>query len=267
MRSTTRQGGTAALALVVLFTAGTLASAEGWGTVKGKVTYKDKQPLPKNPAVNVTADKMFCTKDGKLTIHRDEWVVDPKTRGIKNAIVWLSPADGKLTTDWDEKLIHPSLKDVPKKHEVDQPGCEFLPRVIALREGSELVFKNSASVPHNVRIDGGDLGPKVNTAIPAGKELNVGSIKARFLPTQYDCTIHPWMKGWLISFKHPYYAVTNDKGEFEIKNAPAGRYRLQIWQEGSGYVQKNKNDRGVPIEIKDKDATTVNQQLVEDLGD
>jgi len=265
MRSTTRQGGTAALALVVLFTAGTLASAEGWGTVKGKVTYKDKQPLPKNPAVNVTADKAFCTKDGKLTIHKDEWVVYPKTRGIKNVIVWLSPLDKEKsqTTDWDEKLIHPDLKAVPKKHEVDQPGCQFMPRVIVLREGSDLVFKNSASVSHNVRIT--EL--EINSSIPPGKDLPVGSVKARFRPMMYDCTIHPWMRGWLISFKHPYYAVTNEKGEFEIKNAPAGKFRLQIWQEGFGYVQKKKDDRGVEITIKDKDTTTVNQQLIEDTGD
>jgi len=243
-----RPGGVAALAAVALLSAGSLASAEGWGTIKGKVTYKDKAKLPANPEVNVNADKEFCLGMGK--IHRDEWVVDAKTRGIKNVIVWLSDADPakSQTTDWDEKLIHPDLKKVPAKLEVDQPACAFMPRIIALREGTELVFKNTAKVSHNVRIN--DLN--INTSIPPGKELSVGSVKAKFLPMQYDCTIHAWMKGWLISFKHPYYAVTDKDGNFEIKNAPAGKYRLQVWQEGYGYVQKNKNDRGIDVEIEDK---------------
>src|SRR5262249_22225240 len=150
------------------------------------------------------------------------------------------------------------------KLEVDQPICTFTPRVIVLREGTELIFKNSAMVSHNVSIDGGDLGPKINTAIPAGKDLSVGSVKARHLPAEYKRTLHPWMTGWLISFKHPYYAVTNEKGEFTIKDAPAGKCRLQIWQEGYGYVQKDKDNRGVVVNVKGGGETKVNRQLVKE---
>jgi len=260
----TRPGGVAALALVALFSVASLASAEGWGTIKGKITYEKDAKLPDNPEVNITADKPFCTKDGK--IYRDEWVVDSKTRGIKNVIVWLTSATASKVRlpDWDEKLIHKDLKEVPKKLEVDQPICSFTPRVIVLREGTELIFKNSAKVSHNVSIDGGDMGPKINTAIPAGKDLSVGSVKARHLPIEYKCTIHPWMKGWLISFRHPYYAVTNEKGEFEIKNAPAGKWRLQIWHEGAGFVQKDPQNRGVTITVEDGKTTQVDKQLVKE---
>jgi len=256
MRSiATRRGGVAALALVALFTAASMASAEDWGTVKGTVKFDKDSPLPKNPEVEVNNDKVFCTAKGK--IHKDEWVVDSKTRGVKNAIVWLSPkgdATLKGAPQWNAKEIHPSLKAAPKKLEVDQPVCTFMPRVIALREETELTFKNSAPVAHNVSIEGGDLGPVLNASIPGGKSLEIGKIKARNLPTPYKCTIHPWMKGWLVSFKHPYYAVTDEKGEFTIKNAPAGEYRLQVWQEGYGYVQKGSKNRGIVFTVKeDKD--------------
>jgi len=254
----TSRGGAAALAVAVLFCGASLASADGWGGVKGQITYKKGSTIPDNPEVNVTADKNFCLKNKK--IHRDEWVVDKKTRGVKNVIVWLSDEDAKkaMSVDWD-KPIHKNLKDAPKKWVIDQPVCSFTPRVIALREGTDLIFKNSAEVSHNVKIDGGDLGPKINFAIPPGKELDVGSIKARVYPTEVNCTIHPWMKSWLISFKHPYYAVTDDEGKFEIKNAPAGKYRLQVWHEGAGFIQgkEGKANRGVLITIRDGRTTAV----------
>jgi len=242
---------------MALLCAATLASAEGWGNVKGKVVYDPDAKLPVNEEVKVSNDPEFCTKDGK--IHRNEWVVDSKTRGVKNVIVWLTKADPDEVQkpDWDPKLIHPKLKEIPKTHEADQPVCAFTPRVILLREGTELIFKNSAKVSHNVKIDGGkQLGPEINTAIPPGKSLTVGSIKARHIPIECSCTIHPWMKAWIASFRHPYYAVTDEKGEFEIKDAPAGKWRLQVWHEGYGFVQKSKNDRGIVITVKDGKDTT-----------
>jgi hypothetical protein len=265
MRSiVTSRGGAAALALGVLLCAASVASAEGWGTVKGKITYKDDAKLPDNPEVTVTTDKAFCLKD-KGKILRDEWVVNKKNRGIKNVIVWLSDENPKKAPNpvWD-KPIHEKFKTVPAKLEIDQPVCTFRPRIITLREGTVLWFKNSATVSHNVKIDGGSLGPQINTAIPPGKALEIGSIKARMLPTEVACTIHPWMKSWLVSFKHPYYAVTDENGEFQIKDAPPGKYRLQIWHEGYGFVQKGKDDRGVIITIRDGKTTNVKQQLIKE---
>ena len=52
-------------------------------------------------------------------------------------------------------------------------------------------------------------------------------------------------------FDHPYFAVTNEKGEFEIKDAPAGKYRLVIWQDKGWVVTENGKlgKFGIPIEI------------------
>jgi len=263
MRSIMSRGGRAALVLAVLLGTASLASAEDWGTVKGQIIYKKGAKLPDNPAVTVNQDKAVCLAKGKVL--RNEWVVDAKSRGVKNVIVWLSDVDAAKSQDaaWT-KAIHPKLKEAPKTYVSDQPVCAFVPRVIALRDETVLIFKNSASVPHNVKIDGGSLGPQINTAIPPGKELEVGKIKARVLPTEVACTIHPWMKSWLISFKHPYYAVTDEEGKFEIKNAPPGKYRLQIWHENAGYVQRSKKDRGVIITITGGKDTKVEQQIKAD---
>lgn len=230
---------------------------QGWGTVKGTIAYAAKEKIPENKAVNVTADKNVCLSKGAIL--ENEWVVDAKTRGVKYVLVWLTDASDSKggKTAWPANLIHPDLKKAPAKLELDQPVCTFIPRMIGVRDETVVTYKNSSSISHNVKIDGGTDGPNINTLIPAGKSLEVGKFSARSLPLSYSCTIHPWMKGWIGSFKHPYFAVTNEKGEFEIKNAPAGKFRLMIWHEGYGFVQVDKNNRGRVIQITNKMTTTV----------
>jgi hypothetical protein len=52
--------------------------------------------------------------------------------------------------------------------------------------------------------------------------------------------------------KNPYFAVSDKDGKFEIKNAPAGTYRLVAWQEGMGWVvgDTKPNKMGKKITIK-----------------
>jgi hypothetical protein len=243
---------TAVLALTSVLFAWAPARAEGWGTIKGKVVFAGN--APPNPEVNVTADKAHCTSKGP--IYRNELVINKKNQGVRWVLVWL--ADPKDFKDVDKvPPIHPDLKKVPPRVELDQPCCVFEPRVIGLREGTELVYKNSAPVPHNVKAEGGPLGPSFNQLLPSGKELPVKDVKARLMPFSYGCSIHPWMKGWVGVFKHPYYAVTDADGNFEIKNAPAGKWRLMVWQEKVGWVIfKDRNNFGKVIEVKDKGTTT-----------
>ena len=49
------------------------------------------------------------------------------------------------------------------------------------------------------------------------------------------CGSHPWMKGFGWCFDHPYFAVTDKDGKFEIKNVPAGNRKIVIWHE-TGYL-------------------------------
>src|SRR5262249_4684118 len=136
---------------------------------------------------------------------------------------------------------------------LDQPCCMYEPHVLGMRAGQKLLAKNSASVAHNVNILGGPLGPQKNFLIPAGKAEEVEDWKARDRPIPVQCSIHPWMNAWIGVFDHPYFVVTNEKGEFEIKDAPAGKWRLVVWQEHVGWVAQEgqkSGKLGVPIEIK-----------------
>jgi hypothetical protein len=48
------------------------------------------------------------------------------------------------------------------------------------------------------------------------------------------------MKSYVIVLDHPYMAVTDDKGTFEMKNIPAGTRPFTFWHESPGYLRDIK---------------------------
>jgi hypothetical protein len=58
------------------------------------------------------------------------------------------------------------------------------------------------------------------------------------LPALVRSSIYPTAKAYFIVKDHPYFAVTDANGVFELKNLPAGRHELTIWHETVGYVAK-----------------------------
>jgi hypothetical protein len=221
------------------------AHAEGWGTLKGQVAYPGAAPAREKIAVN--KDQDHCLSKGPL--YSEEYIVNPKTNGVRNVFVWLIDASG----DHNKRLpVHPSLKDAkPADAEIDQPCCQFVPHVLGLREGQGMAFKNSAPVAHSVRVLGGLKGPEFNVILPPGaqKVVPAADLPARPTPIAVQCDIHPWMRAWIRVFPHPYFAVTDADGHFTIKDAPAGEYRVVMWHEGEGWVNGDK--KGTPVTIKD----------------
>jgi hypothetical protein len=242
-----------ALALLAGLAVTPVSLAQGWGTVKGQVVFPGEPPA--RAKLDVNKDKDACLAKGPL--YSEACIVNPKNKGVKNVVVWLLDPSGKFA----KKLpVHPALKDAKLADaELDQPCCQFTPHVLALREGQSMVIKNSAPVSHNVNVLGGLKGPNFNVILPPGGKRIVPAddLPARPTPITVRCDIHPWMNAWIRVFPHPYFAVTDEDGSFTIPNAPAGEYRLVVWQESVGWV--NGGTQGTPVTIKDNGVTDLGQ--------
>jgi hypothetical protein len=237
-----------AAALAVVFAGA--ARADDWGTVKGQVTWGGKA-LPAAAKVDTTKEP----KCAKCAVVDEEFVVG-KDGGVKNVFVWLQKGD-----KFEAKLpIHPDLKEIKVKEVVmDQPCCKFEPRALAMREGQKLIGKNSSEdIAHNMKWAGGDDNPGDNKLIPAGGKIEIELVASK-RPVLVECNIHPWMSAKVRVFSHPYFAVTDADGKFVIKNAPAGKYNLVMWQEGVGWVNGGKN--GQEIDIPANGTVEVNEKL------
>jgi hypothetical protein len=77
-----------------------------------------------------------------------------------------------------------------------------------------------------------------NQTIAAGSEVEYQLPEREQIPVPVACNIHPWMKAYVLVKDHPYSAVTDADGRFEIKNLPVGEWEFVAWQEKAGYVSE-----------------------------
>ena len=103
----------------------------------------------------------------------------------------------------------------------DQNKWIFEPHVLGILNGSAITLKSSDPVNHNINAK---LKQQAFNQLlaPQGKSAFTPSGPER-TPAEVTCDIHPWMKAWWMVFDHPYFAVTDAKGYFEIKKV-AGRH-------------------------------------------
>jgi plastocyanin len=211
----------------------------GWSwaeTIKGNVRYMgtpaEKKKMP------VTIDQYICGKEKE-----PEDLVLSSNNGIRNAVVSLQNPPPNAKRDW---------KLPPAK--MDQKQCSFVPRVVIVPVGETMEFLNSDRLLHNVRSTAKENSP-FNRAQPHARTISFVFKQPELL--RVDCDLHSWMRGWVVVAAHPFYAVTNEQGEFSLENVPPGKYTLQIWQESLGTVTQdvtvgNKATATVTVEMRKK---------------
>lgn len=226
----------------------TAAADDKLATVKGQVVFPAGKEIPKRAELNVTQDKDHCLSKGKIL--DESVVVNPKNRGVKNVVVFLRPDDTNPKAEFAKEQLPPGdAQRKPAEVVIDQPCCTFVNRVTVARVGDKLVVKNSAPVPHNFFWDSGNNGA-YNVTIPKMDKWEMPeAFKKESPPIQYKCTIHGWMTGYVRVFDHPYFAVTDENGNFEIKNVVPGKYRIVYWHE-NGLRGGAKGRLGEEIEVK-----------------
>ena len=117
---------------------------------------------------------------------------------------------------------------------MDQQDHEFTPRVVAIRTGAAVRFTNSDVANHNVHGHGLDSKNQFNVFTGGGaSHLQRFRAEKGQCPVRIGCDIHPWMQGWVYVFEHPWFAITNAAGQFELREIPPGRHTLAIRQPDS----------------------------------
>lgn len=119
---------------------------------------------------------------------------------------------------------------------LDQVGCMYRPRVAGMRVGGALRVKNSDPTNHNVNIRS-LRNEGSNQVQGAGAPDFVWRPSKREVPVPIECNAHPWMRAWVGVFDHPWFAVSDADGAFDIAGLPAGSYEIEAWHESFGHAE------------------------------
>jgi hypothetical protein len=230
--------------ILLIFSGARAQDGKSWSDLKGHIIWGDKNIPVRKPieAVKANQDKAHCLSKGAIL--DENWVVNPKNKGLKWTFVWLEKKDKSALP------IHPDLKNIKQKQVVmDQPCCMFVPHALGMRHGQILLAKNSSPIQHNFKYTTGD-GTGGNPLIPSKGSVQIKGLEADPYPVMVNCGIHGWMKAWIRVFDHPYFAVTDENGAFAIPKAPAGEYQLMIWHGSGGWSGGAAGRNGRTITIK-----------------
>jgi hypothetical protein len=231
-------------------------ASDGWATLQGRITHDGDLPVGAKLNINKDQSVCLCPEAVARGDDRDQTWLGKNSGGIQgvaNVVVFLKPPDGK------HFKIHDRYKDVSKDPNVgkvilDQPYCAFDPRVVVLypsyyseqikglkKSGQVFEVRNSAAVPHNIKIQGNPHDDDYfSPIIQPGDKLTDVRRKPYYGPQALTCDLHPWMKGYAWVLDHPYAARTDMAGNFKIEHVPAGaEVHVVIWHEGVGYYERD----------------------------
>jgi Polysaccharide lyase family 4, domain II len=185
------------------------------GTIAGTVKWSG--PEPSGLDVTVNKDPQVCDPESHKTVNMERMVIGPHG-GVANTIVYIS------------NISQGKAMDLPMpRRGLDQKHCRYEPHILLVPENAELTMKSSDAVLHTVHMDG---AASFNVPFPFTDRVIVRNMDTPGLVNLRCNGGHVWMNAEMMVVSHPYYAVTDLNGSFELDDVPPGDYKVVAWHEG-----------------------------------
>jgi plastocyanin len=112
---------------------------------------------------------------------------------------------------------------------IAQEGAVFSPHVLPIMVGTSVEWPNHDRIYHNV------------FSMSEAKQFDLGLYKGNppekrvtfDKPGRVDvfCSIHTSMNCIVLVLENPYFASTDEQGNYKIRDVPPGRYKMKAWHE------------------------------------
>ncbi len=186
---------------------------KGLGQLVGRVSVEGRYEIPAPLKVNKNID--FCGSE----VPNESFLVGTEG-GLQNVIVSIPG----LRRSAESSQLNQAVLDNKK--------CVFVPHVQVVSPGTEILLLNSDPILHNVHAR---LGAETlfNVGLPQWRTVTKRLDREGLIKVHCD-VLHTWMTAYILVTSSPYFAVTNQRGEFVIEDVPAGTYKLEFWHEKLG---------------------------------
>jgi len=191
------------------------------GTITGAVKWSG--PMPRLAAFAITKDPQICDPDSQKTRDLERLIVSSQG-GVKNTVVFLKDVTQGKPFDLPES-----------RRFLDQRHCRYEPHILLVPQSAMLRMKSSDATLHTIHMDG---AASFNLPFPftdqvVSREMNNAGV------VNLKCNGgHVWMNAEMIVAPHPYYAISDENGNFELTNVPPGQYQIEAWHEGWEVVRQ-----------------------------
>lgn len=201
------------------------------GTITGTVEWVGSRPeLVEVPVALHTEQCGQTQRSPALTLSR--------RGGVASTVVWLDRVRR------GRALVVPAEPAVVSAQE-----CAFRPHVSAVPVGARVVFRNAESILHNVHASFVEpaRAPRswFSEGLPEQGSTHEVVIERPGVVRVVDDAGHPWMLAWVHAFEHPYFAVSDAEGRFQLTGIPPGQYVLRAWHEG--FLTSGETESGRPV--------------------
>jgi hypothetical protein len=218
------------------------------GSVKGGVMLDGA--APKNEAIKMNADPV-CVRENKSPQFQEAYTVGDDGKALANVFVYVKDGLGSYVFDTPTESA-----------KIDQQNCRYHPHVFGMRVNQPLEIVNSDPTLHNIH-----AMPKGNSEFNNGQPIQGMKMTHTFdkpeVMVPFKCDVHGWMNAYVGVLPHPYYAVTDKSGKFELKSLPPGTYTIEAWHEKLGTQTASvtlgaKESKDITFAFKAAGATATN---------
>ena len=186
------------------------------GSVLGTIRIEGARPA--RPKLRVYKHVEVCGEDIP-----DERLVLGPNGGLRYVVVTVEAASGETRARPEADLV------------LDNHDCRFEPHVQTAAVGQWVELRNSDPILHNADARRGQ-DTLFNVALTPGRRVRKPLDHAGVIRVTCDVR-HTWMKAYIVVVDHPFHAVTDIYGDYEIRGLPPGKYVLRAWHEELGTQQ------------------------------
>ena len=198
-----------------------VVSISNGGRITGTVKWTG--PMPRLASIAITKDPAICDPNSQKTRDLERLVVGPQG-GVANTVVFVKHiSQGKDFNFPDGRTF------------INQRNCRYEPHILLVPQTGALRMKSSDPVLHTIHMDG---AATYNLPFPFAEQVVSRNMQSAGLVNVKCNGGHVWMNAEIMVAPHPYYAVTDESGKFELTDVPSGDYEIVAWHEGWGLVRQ-----------------------------
>jgi len=198
-----------------------IISVDNGGSIKGRVSMIGKVPSPRFFPLIASPNIEYCNRisDGKGHRILFDFTVS-ESRGFKDTVVKLiGIPKGKPFSNKIQKMV--------------MNRCHTPKYVIGAHNGETLLLENKDPVRHEiVAYEFTDRGVDQRSHRPV--DANTSQTRDIFVKGDtkkilIKCNLHPFLQSRGVIVDNPYYVITDEEGNFSIKDIPPGTYKVIAW--------------------------------------